>query len=70
MVSNHKVHTFQYLIIKEIDFEFRFKRGYVIRSKGTAIPMQHINTTHAIRRRYVSIVLVAFEIGSFLEQAQ
>ena len=27
MVSNHKVHTFQYLIIKEIDFEFRFKRG-------------------------------------------
>ena len=27
MVSNHKVHTFQYLIIKEIDFEFRFKCG-------------------------------------------
>ena len=29
MVSNHKVLAFQYLIIKEINFKFRFKRGTV-----------------------------------------
>ena len=70
MVSIHRVSVIAYLIIRVIYFTFRFKRGDVIRSKGTAIPMQHINTTHAMRRRYVSIVLVAFEIGSFLKQVQ
>ena len=34
MVSNHKVHTFQYLIIKEIDFEFRFMREDYSRLSG------------------------------------
>lgn len=45
-------------------------RGLVTRSKGTAMPTQHISTTHAMRRCFVPIVLVVYEIGSFLEQVQ
>ena len=46
---------------------YKKKRRQVIRFKGTAIPTQHINTTHAIAQAFVSIV---FEIGSFLKQVQ
>lgn len=42
----------------------------LIRNRGTAIPTLHINTTHAKRRRFVSIVPVVLKIGSFLFQAQ
>lgn len=48
MVSIHIVPVIVCLIIKVISSIFRFKRGQVIRSKGTAIPTQHINTTHAV----------------------
>ena len=39
------------------------KRRQVIRFKGTAIPTQHINTTHAIAQAFVSIVLLCLKLA-------
>ena len=67
MVPIHRVTVCVLLIISVVRFIFRFKREYVIRSKGTAIPTLQYNTTPATRRRYVSIVLVVFENWQFSE---
>ena len=41
----------------------KIKRRQVIRFKGTAIPTQHINTTHAITQAFVSIVLLCLKLA-------